>query len=66
LFDRAIGSFDVGGVRLDCESLSAIAFNRSDHGGSRADILRGRDGPARSIRSQTFRDRCANAGANRL
>src|SRR6267142_3076510 len=47
LFDRALDRFDVG--------------SRFDHGGSRAGLLRVRDGHARSIRVQTFRDRCANA-----
>ena len=57
----ALDSFGVGGVRLDRDSLSAVAFNRFDHGGSRVGVLRVRDGHARSIRGQTFRDRCANA-----
>jgi len=61
LFNRAPDSFDVGSVRLDRDSLSAIEFNRFDHGGSRAGVLRVRDGHARSIRGQAFRDRCANA-----
>src|SRR5206468_11870824 len=35
LFDRTLDSFDVGSVRLDRDSLSAMKFNRFDHGGSR-------------------------------
>ena len=36
LFDRAFDCFDVGGVRLNRDRLSAIAFNRLDDGGGRA------------------------------
>ncbi len=61
LFDRALDSLDVGGVRLDRLGLSAIAFNGFDHGGSCDDVLRVGDGHARPIRGQEFRDRCANA-----
>jgi hypothetical protein len=61
LFDRALDSFSVGSVRLERDSLSATKFNRFDYGGGRAGLLRVRDGHARSIRGQTFRNRCANA-----
>ncbi len=61
LFDRALDRFDVGSVRLDRDRLSAAEFNRFDHRGSRAGVLRVRDGHARSICGQTFRNRCANA-----
>src|ERR1043166_9060134 len=50
LFDRALDSFAVARVRLAWDSLSATKFNRFDHGGSRACLLRVRDGHARSIR----------------
>src|SRR5258705_9649024 len=35
LFDRALDSFDVGGVRLYRDSLSAIEFNRLDRKSTR-------------------------------
>ena len=61
LFDRALDSFDVGSIRLDRDSLSAIAFNCFHHGRSRAGVLRVRDRHARSIGGQTFGNRGSDA-----
>src|SRR6202040_2752067 len=60
-FDRALDSFDVGSIRLDRDSLSAIAFNGFYHRGSRAGVLRVRDRHARSICGQTFGNRGSDA-----
>jgi len=61
LFDCSCDGIGISGVRLNCDRLSASAFNCFDHGGSRLGVLRVRDGHACSIRSQTLRNRCANA-----
>ena len=59
--DRSFDSFSVGGVRLDRNSLSAVAFNLLDHAGSGAGVLRVGDCDAGSVVGETFRDRCADS-----
>ena len=51
-------------LAVDRDGFSAIALNRFDHSGSCVGVLRVRDGHARSIRGQTFRDRCGSWDPN--
>jgi hypothetical protein len=61
LFDRTLDGFGVGSVRLDSDSFSAREFNCFDHGGSRAGVLRVREGYACSIGGKALCNRCTDA-----
>jgi hypothetical protein len=60
LFDRAFDGAGISGVRVNCDRLSASAFNLLDDRRSRIGTLRVGDGHVRSVRSQTLGDCCAN------
>ena len=61
LFDRGLDGLGIGGVRLDRDRLSAVAFNLFDDRRGCIGTFRVGDGHARSVRGQTLGDRSANA-----
>src|SRR6266581_5601909 len=56
LFDRGFDGAGISGVRLNCDRLSASAFNLLDDRRGRVGTSRVCDGHVRSVRSQTLGD----------
>src|SRR5437867_4334256 len=61
LFDRGFDGAGISGVRLNCDRLSASAFNLIDDRRGRIGTFRVCDGHVRSVRSQTLGDCSTNA-----
>jgi len=61
LFDRGFDGVGISGVRLNCDRLSASAFNLLDDRRGRIGTFRVCDGHVRSVRSQTLGDCSTNA-----
>src|SRR5260370_1618498 len=60
LFDRCFDGASVGGVGLNCDRLSACAFNLLDDRRGRIGTFRVCDGHVRSVRGQTLSDCSTN------
>jgi hypothetical protein len=61
LFDRGLDGVRIGGIRLDCDRLSALAFNLLNHRRGCIGSFRVGDGYIRPVRGQAFGDGGTNA-----